>query len=187
MPSFNHADRRLSDPACAKHIRLGRLLLRTTDSVVFNALRPRAASRAGASWDICAQYWGLLGSGGEPRGLWRSGAVQRPISASHVGAGRLTGSRACEMVGGWASGAATMSRASYSDAGDSASGRSARGQGPVGRSWIGVRFTCAPAYVRAFIDRSGQSYVALCPRCGKSMRFRVGAEGTSRRMFDVSC
>lgn len=55
------------------------------------------------------------------------------------------------------------------------------------KPWIGVRFTCAPAYVRVTIDRAGDGYTARCPRCNKCMRFRVGSDGTNRRLFDVSC
>ncbi len=59
------------------------------------------------------------------------------------------------------------------------------GSGP--RPWIGVRFLCAGAYLRVPRNREGTAYHAVCPRCGKRVRFRVGPGGTSQRFFEVSC
>jgi hypothetical protein len=58
---------------------------------------------------------------------------------------------------------------------------------PPARPWIGIRFTCAGAYVRVYRNVQGTGYVAGCPKCGKQMRFRVGPGGTNNRFFDVSC
>lgn len=55
------------------------------------------------------------------------------------------------------------------------------------RPWIGVRFVCAGAYVRVYRNVEGTGYLASCPKCGRRMRFRVGAGGTDQRFFDVSC
>jgi len=55
------------------------------------------------------------------------------------------------------------------------------------RPWLGVRFVCAGAYQRVYRTSDGSAYLARCPRCGKSIRFRVGTGGTNRRFFDVSC
>ena len=55
------------------------------------------------------------------------------------------------------------------------------------RPWIGVRFLCAGAYVRVYRKPDDPAYVARCPRCGQCVRFRVGRDGTSARMFEVSC
>ena len=57
----------------------------------------------------------------------------------------------------------------------------------TGRPWIGVRFTCASAYVRVFRNVEGTAYLATCPKCGRSVRFRVGTGGTACRFFDASC
>lgn len=65
--------------------------------------------------------------------------------------------------------------------------------GPVGggaggqRPWIGVRFLCAGAYIRVGRNKEGTAYHAMCPRCGKRIRFRVGPGGTNQRFFEVSC
>lgn len=56
-----------------------------------------------------------------------------------------------------------------------------------GRPWIGVRFLCAGAYVRVPRNRDGTAYLAMCPRCGKTVRFRVGPGGTDQRFFEVAC
>jgi hypothetical protein len=62
-----------------------------------------------------------------------------------------------------------------------------RSDGPKGRPWLGVRFLCAGTYQRVYQDRDGRGYTARCNRCGKCVRFRVGAGGTDRRFFEVSC
>ncbi len=55
------------------------------------------------------------------------------------------------------------------------------------RPWLGIRFTCANAYVRVYRNQAGTAYVARCPKCGESVRFAVGAGGTPQRFFEVSC
>ncbi len=55
------------------------------------------------------------------------------------------------------------------------------------RPWLGVRFTCASAYVRVYRNTAGTAYTARCPRCGRCVRFRVGTGGTNQRFFEVSC
>ncbi|MGV6814886.1 MAG: hypothetical protein ACWA5W_07765 [Phycisphaerales bacterium] len=55
------------------------------------------------------------------------------------------------------------------------------------RPWLGIQFTCAGAYQRVYRTADGSRYLARCPRCGKSMTFRVGEGGTNQRFFDVSC
>lgn len=62
------------------------------------------------------------------------------------------------------------------------------GDGRAGqRPWIGIRFMCAGAYVRVSRNKDGTAYNAMCPRCGKRVRFRVGPGGTNNRFFEVSC
>lgn len=76
------------------------------------------------------------------------------------------------------------------------SGNGGGGDGPPGvggaggagaRPWIGVRFVCAGAYLRVARNKEGTGYQAMCPRCGKRIRFRVGPGGTDQRFFEVSC
>lgn len=55
------------------------------------------------------------------------------------------------------------------------------------RPWLGVRFVCAGAYQRVYRHTDGTKYLARCPKCGKSITFRVQPGGTDQRFFDVSC
>lgn len=58
---------------------------------------------------------------------------------------------------------------------------------PGERPWLGVRFACSGAYQRVYRTQDGSMYLARCPKCGKSIRFRVGEGGTNQRFFSVSC
>ncbi len=62
-----------------------------------------------------------------------------------------------------------------------------QGSPNAARPWIQVWFACAGRYQKVFRAIDATAYVARCPKCGKSMRFAVGAGGTSQRMFTVSC
>jgi len=63
----------------------------------------------------------------------------------------------------------------------------ARAPQRTGNPWIGVRFTCAGAYIRVYRKPEDKQYVARCPKCQQCVNFRVGPEGSSARQFDVSC
>lgn len=58
---------------------------------------------------------------------------------------------------------------------------------PVGRPWLQVYFSCANAYQRVYRNVNGSGYLARCPKCGQSVRFRIGQGGTKQRFFEVSC
>lgn len=60
-------------------------------------------------------------------------------------------------------------------------------QNPAVRPWLGVRFLCAGAYLRAMRVPDGSHYLARCPSCGDCVRFRIGAQGTPERFFEVDC
>ena len=62
-----------------------------------------------------------------------------------------------------------------------------RDEAPAPKPWLGVKFTCSGAYLRVFRNSEGTGYAARCPKCGKCIRFRVGAGGTEQRFFEVSC
>lgn len=63
----------------------------------------------------------------------------------------------------------------------------APGGGGGGRPWLGVRFVCSGQYVRVLRDAGGTHYLARCPTCAKTVRFRVGPGGSDQRIYDVSC
>jgi hypothetical protein len=68
------------------------------------------------------------------------------------------------------------------------SGAPAADESPTtARPWLGVRFRCAGAYLRAFKSADGTEYRVTCPRCAKCVRFAVGEGGTDQRFFEVSC
>ena len=55
------------------------------------------------------------------------------------------------------------------------------------RPWLGVRFTCAGAYIRVYRNAAGTAYLATCPRCARCVRFAVGQGGSDQRFFEVRC
>ena len=55
------------------------------------------------------------------------------------------------------------------------------------RPWIGVYFSCSNTYTRVSRSPDVRTYLARCPKCGKSVRFRVGPGGSNARFFEVSC
>lgn len=61
------------------------------------------------------------------------------------------------------------------------------GQSRSERPWLGVYFQCAGAYLRVLRNASGTGYLARCPRCSRTVQFRVGKGGTAQRFFEVSC
>lgn len=54
------------------------------------------------------------------------------------------------------------------------------------RPFLSVHFECCGVYQRIYCDPSGASYSGHCPRCGKPVRFAVGAGGTASRFFRAS-
>ena len=47
-----------------------------------------------------------------------------------------------------------------------------------GRRFLGVMFECCSVYARVYLNRDGSAYAGRCPRCTRSVRFKVSAEGT---------
>lgn len=52
-----------------------------------------------------------------------------------------------------------------------------------GRNYIGIRFDCCNAYQRIYKNREGTHYVGRCPRCMRSLKLKIGGEGTDQRFF----
>jgi len=55
----------------------------------------------------------------------------------------------------------------------------------LNRPYLRVHFECCGVYQRVYKDRSGRFYQGRCPRCLRSLRFRVGPGGTTVRDFSV--
>ncbi|MFG0285098.1 MAG: hypothetical protein ACF8R7_11800 [Phycisphaerales bacterium JB039] len=41
--------------------------------------------------------------------------------------------------------------------------------------------------MRVYRNKAGDAYLAGCPRCGRTVTFRVGEGGVRERFFDVHC
>jgi len=61
-----------------------------------------------------------------------------------------------------------------------------RGSRPK-RPFLGVHFIECGAYGRFYRNREGNAYLGSCPRCGRSYRVAIGANGTASRFFQAHC
>jgi ribosomal protein S27E len=57
----------------------------------------------------------------------------------------------------------------------------------MGRPFLGVQFAACRVYSRVYRNPQGTAYVAVCPRCGRTVRIPVGTHGTTQRFFVVDC
>ena len=53
------------------------------------------------------------------------------------------------------------------------------------RPFVSVLFRCCNVYQRIYRSADGTRYEGRCPKCARSIRFLVGAGGTSERFFVV--
>lgn len=63
--------------------------------------------------------------------------------------------------------------------------RATVGADDSGRPYLMVMFTCCKVYQRVYKAPGEPNYVARCPKCLRSINFRVGEGGTSQRAFIV--
>lgn len=59
-----------------------------------------------------------------------------------------------------------------------ASGRNAR-------PWLAVHWRCCHTYSRVYRNPDATAYTGRCPTCGKLIRVKIGADGTSSRFFEA--
>ncbi len=55
------------------------------------------------------------------------------------------------------------------------------------RKFLGVQFVSCACYGRLYMNDEGTAYVGRCPRCNTAYQVRIGATGTSQRMFQARC
>jgi hypothetical protein len=55
----------------------------------------------------------------------------------------------------------------------------------LGRPYLRIMFDCCQVYQRIYRDRLGHFYEGRCPRCLRSVRFRIAPHGTGARAFSV--
>lgn len=54
-----------------------------------------------------------------------------------------------------------------------------------GRPFLSVMFSCCKVYQRVYKSPTEDHYAARCPKCLRSINFRVGDGGTAQRAFIV--
>jgi hypothetical protein len=56
---------------------------------------------------------------------------------------------------------------------------------PRAKPYLSVMFECCAIYQRIYRHKSGRFYEGRCPRCLRTIRFRVAPGGTTARAFAV--
>lgn len=57
------------------------------------------------------------------------------------------------------------------------------GQDAQGRPFLGVMFDCCKQYARVYRNAAATHYVGNCPRCARTVRFRIGEGGQNGRFW----
>jgi hypothetical protein len=53
------------------------------------------------------------------------------------------------------------------------------------RPFLSVHFACCSVYSRVYRNKDETAYAGRCPRCGRPIKFLIGAGGTDQRVFIV--
>lgn len=55
-----------------------------------------------------------------------------------------------------------------------------------GRPYVCILFECCQVYARIYRQPDELTYVGRCPKCLRTLRMRVGPDGTANRFFRAS-
>lgn len=53
------------------------------------------------------------------------------------------------------------------------------------KKFISVLFKCCNVYNRIYINKDGTGYSGRCPKCMKTVSFKIAEGGTDARVFEV--
>jgi hypothetical protein len=56
---------------------------------------------------------------------------------------------------------------------------------PSGKPFLSILFNCCNVYQRIYPNHDFTAYAGRCPKCLRTVRFPIGAGGTSERQFVV--
>jgi len=74
-----------------------------------------------------------------------------------------------------------VARSDFGDCNDAAD--RAASDANSGRPYIGVYFECCGVYARIYRQPKRLFYFGRCPRCFRTVKVRVGPNGTTARIF----
>lgn len=101
-----------------------------------------------------------------------SSGSKRRIARSQERGGERPGSESVEMERG-----EKREPAEYGETGPRET------QSREARPFLGVFFRCCQVYQRIYRHPDGTRYAGFCPRCTRPLEVKVGAEGSSQRLF----
>ncbi|MCG8527493.1 MAG: hypothetical protein MI748_14015 [Opitutales bacterium] len=57
----------------------------------------------------------------------------------------------------------------------------------TGKKFLGIHFLGCNTYGRLYPNKEKSHYVGRCPRCGLTLKVKIGAHGTDERFFRSTC
>ncbi len=50
-------------------------------------------------------------------------------------------------------------------------------------NFLGIMFECCNVYGRIYKNKEGTHYIGRCPKCMRSIKIKIGENGTNQRFF----